>query len=160
MIGNALSNRLRWSYASIDDCRRRWSDGSPSGELTAWSHFTQMAERGHTFLEFSGSGPMVHLVVKALQASGGSTLVLWVRAPVETCMTRWRSTSQPVPYPDFGVPIEAVIRELGPRLDAEIGLADSWHGFELHRIDGTEPLAQVIQTAETIIRSWMEREAG
>lgn len=156
-LGRTLSGMLGWPLVSIDECRCRFGDRTPAGELAAWADFTRSAAGGRSaVMEFSGSGAMTYLVEKALRDSGGRVLALWVMSPPEVCLARCAGRSWTTPYPDFGVPIGTVVADLGARLHWELGSQDSWRGFPLRRLDGLRSVSEVFDAASAAIRAWLQ----
>lgn len=150
---HALRAALGWSGVGIDECRHRFSDGSPAGELAAWSAFARHAgSRTNSLLEFSGSGSLAYLIEKALTESGARAVVLWLDAPVTACLQRTHGRTWSTPYPDFGVPMAQVIADLGTRLHSELHTASRWRGLPLSRLDATKQPATVAAEALDIIR--------
>jgi hypothetical protein len=70
-LAQELQNHINLPTFGIDDCRRKISDGSMTGELQAWAKFIEFCEsQEENILEFSGAGPQVHSVIRALELSG------------------------------------------------------------------------------------------
>jgi hypothetical protein len=152
-LAHALRAALGWPGVGIDQCRHRFSDGSPAGELAAWSAFARHAgSRTNSLLEFSGSGSMAYLIEKALADSGARVVVLWLDAPVTECLQRTVGREWSTPYPDFGVPMSQVVADLGTRLQSELHPASRWRGMPLWRLDAMKQPATVAAEALDIIR--------
>jgi hypothetical protein len=101
----------------IDDCRRRISDSSISGEYDAWAKFVELCENQEEYiLEFSGGGPHVYGVAKALELSGFETYVIFLDAAIDECLSisAKRVFTAPYPYPmsNLGELILHVDREI------------------------------------------------
>ena len=157
-VASHLEQVTGWPHVAIDECRSRTSDGSPAGELAAWSRFVREAQGTRpVILEFSGSGPNAYLVKKALADAGSAALVLWVRTPAETCISRLGGRAWATPYPNFGVPLEAVVRDLEQRLATELGAGDTWAGSPVRTVDGAAPFPELRSSAEEIMRGWLGR---
>lgn len=93
-----------WRYYSIDELRRRFSDGTFSGEYYAWSLFFRAAqsESGGLF-EFSGVGrnaPVIRDIVRDSVENGGQWRIISCNAHVDTIARRLsdKSTDLPLPY--------------------------------------------------------------
>jgi hypothetical protein len=93
-----------WRYYSIDELRRRFSDGTFSGEYYAWSLFFRAAqsEMGGLF-EFSGVGrnaPVVRDIVRDSVEQGNHWRIISCNAHVDTIARRLsdKSTDLPLPY--------------------------------------------------------------
>ena len=57
-LAQKLQNQLNLPTYGIDDCRRKISDGSMTGELQAWTKFIEFCEsHEENILEFSGARP-------------------------------------------------------------------------------------------------------
>lgn len=157
-VASFLERITGWPRLAIDECRRQISDGSPAGELAAWGHFVREAQGGvPAILEFSGSGPNVYLVKRALAAAGSAVLVLWVKTPVEICISRLAGRAWTTPYPDFGVPMETVVRDLDQRLATELGAGTVWAESQVRTVDGAAPLLELQSAVEEVVRGWLGR---
>jgi len=127
-LAQRLAVHLGLPPFSIDAARREASDGTPAGELRAWQKFLESVRsnsRTGAIIEFSGSGPMAHFVKLTLE-KGSNYKVIWLRAPVEVCLSRVASRATSVPYPDFGISITELIPELHARLEKEFSRGDIW----------------------------------
>jgi hypothetical protein len=116
-LAELLSRDTGFPYASIDECRIRFGDGTMSGEERARDHFLQDCSRpAPGILEFSGVGPHADDVRNALIDSAMPVLVIWLVLPLDTCITRamQRQKNIPAPYP-WG-PVESSV----PALHASI----------------------------------------
>ena len=101
-LAHKLQNHLNFSTYGIDDCRIKISDGSMTGELQAWSKFIEFCEsQEETILEFSGAGPNVHSVARALELSGFKIYVIFLDVTPEECLviSEKRKFTAPYPYP-------------------------------------------------------------
>ena len=157
-VSDALAEHFGWPAVGIDSCRRQCGDGSPAGELRSWARFVQQAQaRGPRVLEFSGSGPMTHLVRKAIAGSGCVVVVLWVDTPADECLRRIAGRAWDIPYPDFGVPMEAVVRELGERLTAELRSGKGWSKSPVFTLDGQLPEDALKTLAVQHLADWLRR---
>jgi hypothetical protein len=93
-----------WRYYSIDELRRRFSDGTFSGEYYAWSLFFRAAqsETGGLF-EFSGVGrnaPVIRDIVRDSVENAGQWRIISCNVHVDTIARRLsdKSTDLPLPY--------------------------------------------------------------
>lgn len=155
-LGSRVAAAFGWPHLAIDDCRRAHSDGSPAGELNAWAEFARATQSsGPQVLEFSGSGPMLQLVKRALSESGASVVAVWVDTPADVCLQRLSNRRWNVPYPEFGVPIESVVRELETRLAEEIGVSSSWSHYMTATIDGLDSAEVASAKAVTFLTGWL-----
>lgn len=101
-LAELLSRDTGFPYASIDESRIRFGDGTMSGEDCAWDHFLEDCSRpAPGILEFSGMGPHAEDVRNALIDSAMPVLVIWLVLPPDTCITRamQRQKNIPAPYP-------------------------------------------------------------
>lgn len=101
-LAEYLARYTGFPYASIDECRIRYSDGTVSGEDCAWDHFLEICGRSIPgILEFSGGGPHVDEVRKNLLCSTIPMSVIWLVLPLDTCITRalQRKKNIPSPFP-------------------------------------------------------------
>jgi hypothetical protein len=70
-VAERLARDTGFLYASIDDCRVQYGDGTMAGEDLAWDHFLAICENPWpAVLEFSGCGP--HAGVFSSRGIGGS----------------------------------------------------------------------------------------
>jgi hypothetical protein len=116
-LAELLSRDTGFPYASIDECRIRFGDGTMYGEERARDHFLEACSRPASgILEFSGVGPHAENVRNALIDSAMPVIIIWLVLPLDTCITRalQRQKNIPAPYP-WG-PIESSV----PALHASI----------------------------------------
>jgi hypothetical protein len=101
-LAKLLSRDTGFSYASIDESRIRFGDGTMSGEERARDHFLEACSRpAPGILEFSGVGPHAEDVRNALIDSTMPVSMIWLVLPLDTCITRalQRQKNIPAPYP-------------------------------------------------------------
>jgi shikimate kinase len=155
-LGKALSEKvLGWPFVELDECRRRFSDGSAAGELAAWSSFLREAEaQGSRILECSGSGPFIFLLRHALRRFESHTMVFWLRAPLTVCMQRKSCRKDKPPYPDFAVSYEAVMADVHRRVEKEIGCPSDWP-VSRHVLDATLPPSRILAEATQVVFDWV-----
>lgn len=135
-LGQALAAQLGYTHVGIDDCRRLRGDGSASGEAAAWALFlARAADPLPTILECSGSGPFIDLLRHSLHRAGQAVVVIWVDTPLDVCISRAAQRPFDTPYPDFGVPMSEVIRQLHGRLQSELPTRFEW---PMLRVDGCQ----------------------
>jgi hypothetical protein len=110
-IAEYLAQDTGFLYASIDECRVRYADGTVEGEDSAWDHFLELCGRSAPqILEFSGGGPRVDEVRTNLLDSTIPVSVIWLVLPPGTCITRalQRQKNIPAPFPwgpvEYSVP--------------------------------------------------------
>ncbi|NJD76235.1 MAG: hypothetical protein FIB08_03960 [Candidatus Methanoperedens sp.] len=95
-----ISNRMGLPFTGIDDCRRRFGDGTFVGEYRAWTEFIKTCGMpGGTVLEFSGGGPHVFAVRGALLNSEMPIYVVWLDPPLNICIRRASARENDVPAP-------------------------------------------------------------
>jgi len=156
-LARPLAEMLGWRFTSIDDCRRAYGDGSPSGELRAWAAFVGVAgTTGAAVMECTGLGPHVPLLRLALRESGDRVGVLWVQAPVAICTERARGRAMDIPYPRFGASPEAVAATVDARIPAAMSPGGTWHSSLIGTIDGTEPGTGVVDRAVSLVANWRD----
>ena len=106
-LAEYLARDTGFPYASIDECRIRYGDGTVSGEDCAWDHFLEICGRSSPgILEFSGGGPHVDEVRKNLLCSRLPVSVIWLVLPLDTCITRALQRQKNIPAPFLWGPIE------------------------------------------------------
>ncbi|MDO9324188.1 MAG: hypothetical protein Q7T80_04430 [Methanoregula sp.] len=106
-LAEFLSRDTGFPYASIDECRIRYGDGTFSGEDCAWDHFLEICGKSSPgILEFSGGGPHVDEVRKNLLCSKIPVSVIWLVLPQNTCITRALQRTNNIPAPFVWGPIE------------------------------------------------------
>jgi len=109
-VAERLARDAGFSYASIDDCRLQYGDGTMAGEICAWDHFLAMCENASpAVLEFSGCGPHTGEVRDALLKSGIPVTVIWLVFPTHTCILRALQRNKDIPAPYDWAPLEYAI---------------------------------------------------
>ena len=99
-LAQALSQKTRYPYVSIDDCRIRYSDGTFEGEDAAWQYFLKAcSDPSPGILEFSGGGPHVCEVSVSLLLSKMSILIIWIDMPHDLCIERASKRNIIIPAP-------------------------------------------------------------
>lgn len=99
-LAEYLARDTGFPYASIDDCRVRYSNSTVEGEDSAWDHFLEICGRpAPGILEFSGMGPHVGEVRENLLCSTIPVLVIWLVLPLDTCITRALQRQKDIPSP-------------------------------------------------------------
>lgn len=117
-LAEHLAQDTGFTYASIDECRIRYGDGTLSGEERAWDHFLEECSRpAPGILEFSGMGPDVEEVRCALLASGIPVSVIWIVLPLDTCITRALQRQKNIPAPFPWAPVEYSIPAIHAGVD-------------------------------------------
>lgn len=144
-LGQVLASQLGITHVGIDDCRRLRGDGSASGEAAAWALFlARAADSQPAILDCSGSGPFIDLLTNSLHRSGQAVAVIWVDTPLDVCLLRAAHRRFDTPYPDFGVPMADVIRQLHDRLQCELPTRFTW---PMLRVDGCQSIHDALDTA-------------
>ena len=106
-LAEYLARGTGFPYASIDECRIRYGDGTVSGEDCAWDHFLKICGGSSPgILEFSGGGPHVDEVRKNLFCSKIPVSVIWLVLPLDTCISRALQRQKNIPAPFLWEPIE------------------------------------------------------
>ncbi|MBU2514001.1 AAA family ATPase [bacterium] len=109
-IAEELKLTLDLPYYSIDQSRLDRSDGSPSGEMSAWEKFLLHCQAEEPLIiEYTGVGPFRHYVNLALRQSKLRIITYIVQLPQKECWNRIKTRIWNIPYPDFGVPMEQVL---------------------------------------------------
>ncbi len=119
-LAELLVRDTGFPYASIDECRIRYGDGTISGEDCAWDHFLEICGSSTpAILEFSGGGIHVDEVRKNLLCSTIPVWVIWLVLPMDTCITRALQRQKNIPAPFPWGPIEYSV----PAIHDSIGCA-------------------------------------
>lgn len=151
LLSEALAIELRIQHESIDRCRKEKSNGSSSGEAFAWYDFLCKAEsKVPMVLECSGGGPFRNLLKLAIKSSAIPLLVVYVSAPVEECIKRVENRGLNVPYPDWGVSSEQVIKDVEKDLEALV--SSGFWGEQIINVDGTKPIEENMKKITEIIK--------
>jgi adenylate kinase family enzyme len=109
-IADCLARDTGFPYASIDDCRIRYGDGTFSGEDSAWDHFLESCSRSTpAILEFSGMGPHTREVRDSLLRSTIPVAVIWLMLPQGTCIARAAKRQNKIPFPYPLAPVEYAV---------------------------------------------------
>jgi shikimate kinase len=118
-MGRELAKKLDAEYIRIDDCRRMMSDATMAGEYRAWHRFISVCEKPQsTILEFSGGGPHVYNVAKALENSGLQTFIIWLDLPVKECIASSIKRRFDAPYPYAMGDLTALIKHIAAEIEA------------------------------------------
>lgn len=146
----ALSTQINLPFFSIDECRRTYSDETPAGEANAWSQFLRLSqETMDGIFECSGGGPFVHLLRLALKSAHADLLVVYVLTPAEACRQRVHQRPVTVPYPDFGISLEATIPHVERELEKMIQTV--WSRERIIEVDGLAPMATQLAAVKRAI---------
>jgi hypothetical protein len=106
-LAEYLARDTGFPYASIDECRIRYGDGTVFGEDCAWDHFLEICGRpAPAILEFSGGGHHVDEIRRNLLCSTIPVSVLWLVLPLDTCIARALQRQKNIPAPFPWGPIE------------------------------------------------------
>ena len=135
-LGRELERILRIKLVRIDDCRRMMADGTMAGEYRAWHRFISECEAPRsTILEFSGGGPHIYNISRALENSTLDVSIIWLDLSIEKCIETSLKKSFDSPYPyemgDLVELISHIAREI------ETAWLDVWltnPGFQTLRI--------------------------
>ena len=112
-----IAQHLGWSHESIDRYRQLHSDGSPSGEASAWSHFLSHAQSSsHSIYECTGAGPHRHLLSKALSLSRAKVVRVAMQTAHATCSRRAHGKRWDTPYPFDDIPDAAMLEKIEAEL--------------------------------------------
>jgi hypothetical protein len=119
-LADALHRKLEPPRYGIDACRIAHGDGSASGEAAAWSAFLRAVEREPKgIFECSGTGSFAGLLGHAMKR-----LEPWeigfIDTPIAVCAKRVAERGLTAPYPDFGVPIGAVLEHVERSLTRDL----------------------------------------
>ena len=117
-LAEYLARDTGFPYASIDECRIRYGDGTVSGEDSAWDHFLEFCRKPSPgILEFCGLGPHVEEVRENLLCSTIPVSVIWLVLPLDICITRalQRKKNIPSPFPwgPVGYSVPAIHDSIG-----------------------------------------------
>lgn len=105
-LAEYLARDTGFPYASIDECRIRYGDGTVSGEERAWENFLAICRKSTPgILEFCGMGPSVEDVRDNLLCSTVPVSVIWLVLPLDTCIARASQRQKKIPYPFPWAPV-------------------------------------------------------
>jgi len=111
-VAQQLAQDTGFPYASIDNCRIRYGDGTIEGEERAWEHFLAICRTSTPgILEFCGMGPHVEEVRDDFLCSTIPVSIIWLVLPPGTCIARASERQKKIPSPfpwapvGFSVPI-------------------------------------------------------
>ncbi len=152
-VGRALAARWGVELVSLDDCRRRWGDGTTAGDHLARAMFLRTcATLDAGVFETSGAGPYRHATRAALAERRGPLVVCWLDAPANVRRARRDAPPRDIPHPPAatGGWSEA---------DAEAALTDDIaHGWwtllddwRAHRVDATVPADELASTIDALV---------
>lgn len=152
-VGGTLAARRGVSLVSLDDCRRRWGDGTIAGDTLARAMFLRACgtlDAG--VFETSGAGPYRHATRAALLERSTPVIVCWLDAPETVRRARRDAPPRDLPYP---------IHAQGPWTEEEAeatlrgDLASGWWavgtGWRAHRVDATRPVNLVADDIEALL---------
>lgn len=160
-VAGHLAYTMGGRYLSIDCFRQRLGDGTAVGELSAWTAlFHELRRADSAVVEFSGSGPFASFLRHDLERTRRTYLVLWVRTPVITCLQRVVGRSWSTPYPDYGVPVPEVVRELGERLEREMAEQAIWSRPAIRTVEGDQAVDAMVAAAVRTLNDWLIETGG
>ncbi len=152
-LAQALSKATKIPHVGIDIFRASYSDGSPSGEALAWSHFLGKAAGAEPLiLECVGGGPFFGLLKMALDESKSQLICFWVDTLPDFCLKRVAERGLDIPYPDYGRPVEPVISAIAERLPSDLSKLP----VVPHRLDGVNTVSAMAETALGLMRKHSE----
>ena len=119
-LAEYLTRDTGFPYASIDECRIRYGDGTVSGEERAWENFLAVCRKpAPAILEFCGMGPRIEEVRDNLLDSAIPVSVIWLVLPRDTCIARASRREKKIPAPYQWAPVADSV----PLIDAAIECA-------------------------------------
>ncbi|MHA2064605.1 MAG: AAA family ATPase [Candidatus Thorarchaeota archaeon] len=143
-LGRSLSREMEIELHTIDDYRKRFSDGSYSGEYFAQANFLKTMESSQEGIyEFTGVGIHKHAVRYCLSGTDDAVAIVRVLVKDKSNRARIADKEWNVPYP-FKMDLEEHMNYIDREL-AEDKESDFWdiEGRETHilEIDNTEDKA-------------------
>jgi adenylate kinase family enzyme len=100
LLINHLSKTLSWEIVSIDDYRRKYSDGSKDGELFARQKFFCAVKKDENqLIECTGFGNVAHGLFEKLNCINEKLICLTLLATKEICIQRIEKRVWDVPFP-------------------------------------------------------------
>lgn len=109
-VAQRLARDTGFPYASIDECRIRYGDGTVSGEERAWENFLAVCRKpASAILEFCGMGPRIGGVRDNLLDSAIPVSVIWLVFPLDTCIARASRREKKIPAPYEWAPVAASV---------------------------------------------------
>ena len=162
LAARLLERYPAYEQVSIDDHRRKYSDGSTTGERLAKQSFISSVMPGaKQVIEATGFGETAELLSEHLRAMNEPMLIILLTTPLDICMARLEQRVWDVPYP---APPEQA-RELAQRTDALISagsienLWDAMPQAELIKADlscEADPQKLLVQI-ERYLKPWNTR---
>jgi len=105
-LAELLARDTGFPYASIDECRIRYGDGTIDGEEHAWEQFlAECRKPAPEILECCGLGPRAEEVRNELLCSTIPVSVIWLVLPLETCYARASQRQKTIPSPFPWAPV-------------------------------------------------------
>ncbi len=152
-VGRLLADRWSTPLVSLDDCRRRWGDGTVAGDHLARAMFLRACgtlDAG--VFETSGAGPYRHSTRAALAERETPLVVCWLDAPADVRGARREAPPSDLPFPSHA-------QGTWSDSDAEVTLADDiargwWAataGWTAHRVDAARPVEEVATSVERLL---------
>jgi adenylate kinase family enzyme len=99
-IAKRLLLKLRYSYYSIDDFRKDFSDGSVDGENLAKKEFLKaISKKEFVIIESLGVGNLNHRLYEIYKNNLSKKIVVLLDVPKEICFERLRLRNWDIPFP-------------------------------------------------------------
>ncbi|MDI7267219.1 MAG: hypothetical protein QME96_04430 [Myxococcota bacterium] len=161
-VAAALAARHGLAHHSIDDFRRRYSDGTVAGDCLARSHlFRAFRAEARAVFEFSAAGKYRHDAASALRERPAPLLTAWLDTPRPIRERRLAARGGRVPCPVHAHGLsDAEIDEAGERVLREDFAQGFWSrdpGWEARRIDTSGSLDAALAELFRLVGDFVAR---
>lgn len=101
-LAKKLHKKYSFQFLSIDDCRKKYGDGTVPGEYLAHYHFLHACVNdSNVILEFTGAGCHKYAIKKALEDSNSEILVIFLDVSNTLCKQRISDRDWDIPIPSW-----------------------------------------------------------
>lgn len=158
LCGLLQSKLPDFEYVSIDNYRRRFGDGTRSGELEALKEFGLSIKPGiNQIIEAMGLGKTAELIASRIRRDEPVFMVI-LSTPTEVCLQRLVDRTEWVPYPDNRDKGEALLKL---SVDRYKRLKEHPFPFHEHSVQlefhPCETISQTINLVDSIIHNIIKR---
>lgn len=151
--GRRLAGRWGVPFVSLDDCRRRWGDGTVGGDHLARAMFLRACgalDAG--VFETSGAGPYRHATRAALAERDAPLVVCWLDVAQAIRRARRGRPPSEIPFPIHAqgawTEAEGEATLLGDLRDGAWSPHARWRAYQ---VDASGPLDEVVSLIEALV---------